>query len=63
MQTCVSKEKDGLMLSQFLIQTAGDVPMWAIRETMKKRDVRVDGVRISGDVRVSEGQEIRVFWP
>ena len=63
MQTRVSKEKDGLMLSQFLIQTAGDVPMWAIRETMKKRDVRVDGVRISGDVRVSEGQEIRVFWP
>ena len=63
MQTRVSKEKDGLMLSQFLSQTAGDVPMWAIRETMKKRDVRVDGVRISGDVRVSEGQEIRVFWP
>ena len=51
------------MLSQFLIQTAGDVPMWAVRETIKKRDVRVDGVRISGDVRISEGQEIRVFWP
>ena len=63
MQTRVPKEKDGLMLSQYLIQTAGDVPMWAIRETIKKRDVRIDGVRISGDVRVSEGQEIRVFWP
>jgi len=63
MQTRVPKEKDGLMLSQFLVQTAGDVPMWAIRETMKKRDVRVDGVRISGDMRVCEGQEIRVFWP
>lgn len=63
MQTRVPKEKDGLMLSQFLIQTAGDVPMWAIRETIKKRDVRVDGVRILGDMRVSEGQEIRVFWP
>lgn len=63
MQTRVPKEKDGLMLSQFLIQTAGEVPMWAIRETIKKRDVRVDGVRIAGDMRVSEGQEIRVFWP
>lgn len=63
MQIRVPKEKDGLMLSQFLIQTAGDVPMWAIREAIKKRDVRVDGVRIAGDVRVSEGQEIRVFWP
>lgn len=63
MQTRVPKEKDGLMLSQYLIQTAGDVPMWAIRETIKKRDVRVDGVRISGDMRVNEGQEIRVFWP
>ena len=63
MQTRVPKEKDGLMLSQYLIQTAGDVPMWAIRETIKKRDIRIDGVRISGDVRVNEGQEIRVFWP
>ena len=63
MQTRVPKEKDGLMLSQFLIQTAADVPMWAIRETIKKRDVRIDGTRISGDVRVCEGQEIRVFWP
>lgn len=63
MQTRVPKEKDGLMLSQFLIQTAADVPMWAIRETIKKRDVRVDGVRIAGDVRLKEGQEIRVFWP
>ena len=48
MQTRVPKEKDGLMLSQFLIQTAGDVPMWAIKEAMKKRDVRIDGVRIAG---------------
>lgn len=63
MQIIVPAEKDGLMLSQLLIQTAADVPMWAIKEAMKKRDVRVDGVRISGDVRVSAGQEIRVFWP
>jgi len=63
MQMIVPKEKDGLMLSQLLRQTAADVPLWAIKEAMKKRDVRIDGVRISGDVRVEAGQEIRVFWP
>ena len=63
MQIRVPREKDGLMLSQLLPQLAADVPMWAIREAIKKRDVRIDGVRIAGDVRVSEGQEIRVFWP
>ena len=63
MQIRVPKEKDGLMLSRLLMQVAADVPAWAVREAIKKRDVRIDGVRISGDVRVSEGQEIRVFWP
>jgi len=63
MQMVVPKEKDGLMLSQLLIQIAGDVPLWAVREAVKKRDVRIDGARISGDVRVQAGQEIRVFWP
>lgn len=63
MQMIVPQEKDGLMLSQLLIQTAGDVPLWAVREAIKKRDVRLDGVRIAGDVRVQAGQEVRVFWP
>ncbi len=63
MQMIVPREKDGLMLTQLLMQVAGDVPLWAIREAVKKRDVRVDGVRVSGDVRVQAGQEIRVFWP
>lgn len=59
----VTREKDGLMLSRYLAQEAADMPQWAIREVIKKRDVRIDGARIAGDVRVSEGQEIRVFWP
>ena len=63
MQVKVSREKDGLMLSQFLAQEAADVPLWAIREVIKKRDVRIDGVRIDADVHIQEGQEIRVFWP
>ena len=63
MQMIVSREKDGLMLTQLLMQTAADVPLWAIREAIKKRDVRIDGVRVDTDVRVHEGQEIRVYWP
>ena len=63
MQMLVSEEKDGLMLSQLHVQTAADVPLCAIREAIKKRDVRIDGARIDGDVRVHAGQEIRVFWP
>ena len=63
MQMLVPREKDGLMLSQLLMQTAAEVPLWAIREAIRKRDVRIDGTRISGDVRVHAGQEIRVFWP
>lgn len=59
----VSKEKDGLMLSRLLTQEAAQMPQWAIREVIKKKEVRIDGVRISGDVRVREGQEICVFWP
>lgn len=59
----VPGEKDGMMLSQFLTQEAADVPLWAVREVIKKRDVRIDGVRIAADTRVQAGQEIRVFWP
>ena len=43
MQMLVPGEKDGLMLSQLLMQTAADVPLWAIREAIRKRDVRIDG--------------------
>ena len=59
----VPKEKDGLMLTQFLMQTNADVPLWAIKEAVKKRDVRIDGLRTEGDVRLRAGQEIRVYWP
>ena len=62
MQFDVTPEKDGMMLSRLLLQVA-DVPQWAIKQAMKNRDVRVDGVRVSGDVRVREGQQIRVYWP
>lgn len=63
MRMIVPDEKDGMMLIQLLVQSAADVPPWAVREAVKKRDVRVDGERVSSDVRVRAGQEIRAFWP
>ena len=60
MQFTVTREKDGMMLSKLLLQV-GDMPPWAVKQAMKKRDVRVDNVRISEDVRVHEGQDIRAL--
>ena len=62
MQLTVSPEQDGLMLSRLLMQTA-DVPPWAVKEALKKKDIRVDGKRIDGDMRVRAGMEIRAYWP
>ena len=62
MQFTVTPDKDGMMLSRLLLQLA-DVPQWAVKQALKNRDVRVDGVRVTGDVRVREGQQIRAYWP
>lgn len=61
MQLTVTQEKDGMMLCALLMQTA-DVPLWAVKEAVKRRDVRIDGVRIGGDTRVYAGQEIRAYF-
>ena len=63
MQFIVSRERDGWMLSAILRQEAAEIPIWAIKEAIKKRDVRVDGEKITADIRVKAGQEIRVFFP
>lgn len=63
MRLIVRQEQDGMMLSRLLAQEAADVPQWAIRQAMKSRDVRIDGVRACGDVRVRAGWEIRAFFP
>ena len=43
MQFTVTPDKDGMMLSRLLLQLA-DVPQWAVKQALKNRDVRVDGV-------------------
>lgn len=63
MRFTVSEEQEGRMLSALLREVAPDLPVWAIREALKRRDVRVDGVRTGGEYRVRTGQEIRAFFP
>ncbi len=63
MQFTVTDRQDGRLVSVLLREAAPDMPVWAIKEAMRRRDVRVDGVKTGGDVRVRAGQEIRVFFP
>lgn len=63
MQFIVSDKQDGHLLSALLREAAPDMPLWAIKEAMKRRDVRVDGVKTGDDMRVRAGQEIRAFFP
>ena len=63
MQLIVPEAMDGLTVLQALTQCALDVPLWAVRQAIRERQVRLDGERVSGDVRVSAGQELRAYFP
>ena len=63
MRLIVPEEMDGLTVTQLLTQCAGDVPLWAVRQAIRDRQVRLDGARVSGDARVSAGQELRAYFP
>lgn len=52
-----------MLLTALLRQCAPDVPPWAVREALRQREVRVDGVRTAQDMRVRAGQEVRAFFP
>ncbi len=59
----VTKTQDEMNVTRFLIQMASGVPMQAIREALRNRDVRVDGVRVTGEERVHTGQIVVAYWP
>ena len=63
MRLTVKDDQDGKMLSQLLMREAADLPPWAVKEAIRRRDVRVDGARIASDIRVRAGQEIRAYFP
>ena len=63
MRMIVPGEMDGLTVLQVLTQCAGDVPLWAVRQAIRERQVRLDGERVSGETRVRAGQELRAYFP
>ena len=63
MRVTVSREQDGLTLTALLRQCAPEVPPWAVREALRRREVRVDGELTAQDIRVHAGQEVRAFFP
>ena len=63
MRFVVEAEQDGMMLLRLLALKAPEMPPWALRDALRRRDVRIDGERVEGDVRVREGQEIRAYFP
>jgi len=59
----VSRGSEGYRAADYLRSVLPDLPESRIRGLFDARDVRLDGVRISRDQRVREGQVLRVFLP
>ena len=63
MRLIVPEAMDGLTVLQVLTQCAPDVPLWAVRQAIRERQVRLGGERVGGDVRVCAGQDLRAYFP
>lgn len=51
------------LLSEFIHRCVDDVPLRIVREMIQKREIKIDGVRIQGDVPLQSGQTITLYWP
>jgi len=63
MEWLVSNQGNGLPLSEYIRRCVDDVPQRVIREMIQKRDIKIDGTRIQGDVPLQEGQTLTLYWP
>ncbi len=63
MQFVVKAKEDGMPLYAVVAEHAQGIPRWAVKAAFKSKDVKVDGKRAEKDLRVSAGQEVRVFFP
>ena len=50
-------------LSRYLLRAFPLIPEHALRDALKNRDVRLDGVRVSGDPQTAPGALIRLYTP
>lgn len=63
MQFIVTAKEEGMPLYTVVAEHAQGIPRWAVKAAFKSKDVKADGKRAEKDLRVSAGQEIRVFFP
>lgn len=48
-------------LSRYLSRAFPALPGWLIRETLKKKDVRINGVKSGAEARVASGDELAIY--
>ncbi len=58
----VPREADGSRADAFLLRYMPELPEHTVRSCFARRDVRLDGVRVSRDCRVRAGQELKVYY-
>ncbi len=63
MRAVVPPEMDGQSVRQAVERLAEGVPRWAVRQALREKQARLDGVRVGGEARVCAGQELRVYFP
>ncbi len=62
MNILVDSRQQGYPLREVIRQASG-MPEAAVQDSLRKKEVRLDGIRVDdGDLRVRAGQEIRVYW-
>lgn len=63
MEIEVPKGQASTPLAAFLTRALPDVPAWALKECLKRRDVKRLGVRLGAEDAVSGGDLLRVYLP
>ena len=48
-------------INRYLTRAFPRLPGWLIRETLKKKDVRINGVKSGADAQVSAGDELTLY--
>ncbi len=61
LHSVVPEKIDGMKISRYIERAWPLIPGFAVRAALKKRDVRINGERASGDAAVYSGDEIKVF--
>lgn len=60
-QSRVPEKAGGMTVSKYLLRAYPLLKSFCIRDALKKKDIRINGKRISGDETVWAGDEIQVF--